>query len=167
MYQLPFFRNGTGVENKVLGGWQLSSVTFFRSGDPLSVTDTTDMAGVGSPNTGTQRWNLVGNTAAPGPTGINKLWFNPAAFAMPANGTWGNSGLDILTGPSFWNSDAALFKNIKFNERLGSQLRFEAYDFLNHPNLADPSTSPRSGSFGVSSSKSDNRTLQVGLKFLF
>jgi hypothetical protein len=86
---------------------------------------------------------------------------------MPAPGAFGNAGLNILRGPSFRNSDLALFKNIKIAERLSAQLRLEAFNFFNHPVLADPAVDPRSGSFGIVSSKSNERNLQLGLKFMF
>lgn len=166
MYELPFFRARQGVTGNLLGNWQLSGVSFFRSGNPLSVVDSTDTAGVGS-GSASQPWNVVGSTAVSGPTGVGQLWFNPAAFAVPAKGTFGNAGLNLLRGPLFQNWDMALFKRFKIREWLSTQFRFEVFNFLNHPNLADPVVSPRSGSFGYITSKSGNRNIQLGLKFLF
>lgn len=138
---------------------------FLRSGVPLSVTDSTDIAGVG-PGSGAQPWNLVGNTAS-SDQGINKFWFNPAAFALPAAGTFGNAGLNILRGPSFKEFDLALFKNFKIVEQLNTQFRFEVFNVPNHPILSDPGINPRSGTFGRVTSKTGERNVQLGLKFIF
>lgn len=166
IYELPFFRARKGVVGQIAGGWQLSGVTYFRSGNPLSVTDSADIAGVG-PGSAAQPWNLVGDTSISGPMGVNQLWFNTAAFARPANGTFGNAGLNILRGPSFSNWDAAMFKNFRIAEWLSSQFRFEVFNFPNHPLLANPGTNPRAGNFGLITSKSGERNVQLGLKFLF
>lgn len=166
IYELPFFRTSHNTLGNILGKWQLSGVTAFRSGDPLSVVDSTDNAGVGS-GSSSQPWNLIGNTSVSNSSGVGQLWFNPAAFAKPALGTFGNASLNLLRGPWFQNWDAALFKNFKIGERVDSQFRFEVFDFLNHPNLSDPVVSPTSGSFGKILAKSDNRNIQLGLKIRF
>jgi hypothetical protein len=166
VYELPFFRSSKGLTGSLVGGWQLSGVTFFRSGSPMSVTDSTDIAGVG-PGSGSQPWNLIGDTAASGERGINHLWFNTGAFALPATGTFGNAGLNILRGPGFQNWDMALFKSFRIKEDVTTQFRFEVFNFPNHPNLDNPVTNPRSGSFGLITSKSGERNVQLGLKILF
>src|SRR5207249_3602813 len=150
----------------MLGGWQISGVTFLRSGSPFSVTDATDIAGVG-PGSGAQRWNLAGSTDIAGSHGLNQAWFNPAAFTLPAAGTFGNSGLNILRGPSFRSWDLALFKNFRLAEKLTSEFRWEVFNFLNHPVLDSPNANPRTGSFGLVTSKTGERNMQLGLKFIF
>ena len=166
IYELPFLRSNHSLTGNLLGNWQISGVTAFRSGDPLSVVDSTDNAGVG-PGSASQPWNLVGSTAVSGTTGVGLLWFNPAAFARPQLGTFGNASLTLLRGPKFQNWDAALFKNFRIRESLDAQFRFELFDFLNHPNLSDPVVSPTSGSFGRILAKSDNRNMQLGFKIRF
>lgn len=166
IYELPLLQQRTDWLKTAFGGWQLSGVAFLRSGEPLSVTDSVDIAGVG-PGSGSQTWDLVGDPIFGGDRGLDDNWFNPAAFARPADGTFGNAGLNILRGPSFQNFDLALFKNFRITERFNMQLRFEAFNFLNHPLLNNPTTSPRSGAFGRVTSKYSERNLQIGLKVLF
>ena len=166
IYELPFLKNNPSIAGKLLSGWQISSVMVVRSGTPLSVTDSTDMAGVG-PGSGAQVWNVVGSPAYNGDKGIGLPWFSKAAFAMPASGTFGNAGYNILRGPGFFNLDAALFKGFKFTEKLRSEFRAEFFNLPNHPLLGDPGTNPRSGSFGIISTKSGNRNLQLALKLIF
>ena len=166
IYELPFFKGRNDWIASWLGGWQLSGVTFINSNSPLSVTDSTDIAGVGA-GSGQQPWNLVGNPKLSGDRGVGKLWFNPDAFERPAPGTFGNAGLGILRGPTLYSWDLAMFKNFKVNDRVTTQFRLEAYNFPNHPQLANPTTNPRSGSFGYITSKSGARSLQVGLKLTF
>jgi hypothetical protein len=166
IYQLPFLRNSRSLAGNVLGNWQVSGVSFFRSGSPLSVVDSTDTAGVGA-GSAAQPWNVSGSTAAPGSTGVGLPWFNAAAFSVPRAGTFGNAGLNILRGPGFQNWDLALFKNFRFSERIGAQIRAEAFNFLNHPLLSNPNTNPRSGDFSRVTSKYNERNLQLGVKLLF
>jgi hypothetical protein len=165
IYELPFFRSQRGA-GRVLGGWQLSGVGFLRSGSPMSVLDPTDTAGVG-PGSGSQPWNVTGSTAATGSTGIGLPWFSTAAFSRPTAGAFGNAGLNLLRGPWFQNWDLALFKTFRFTERLASQLRFEAFNFANHPVLSNPVVDPRSGSFGLVTQKTNERNLQLGFKLMF
>ena len=47
IYDLPFLKEQNSLVSKVAGGWQISGSTFMRSGTPLWVTSTTDVAGVG------------------------------------------------------------------------------------------------------------------------
>jgi hypothetical protein len=167
IYELPFFRNRTDALGRVAGGWQISGVTFYRSGSPISIVDTVDTAGVG-PGSGSQTWDLVGDPRVSGDRGFGAPWFNGAAFARPALGQFGNAGLNILRGPGFSNWDLAVFKNIAlFDGRVNTQFRAEAFNFPNHPNLNNPNSNPRGGFFGVITGKTGERNLQLGLKVAF
>ncbi len=166
MYELPFFRNRGGLTGTLLGGWQVTNVTFVSSGVPLSVVDSSDIAGVGS-GSAAQPWDLVSDPTISGARGVGQLWFNPAAFAQPAPGTFGNAGIHILRGPRSVTSDLAVFKNFRVNGRFTTQVRAEAYNFLNHPLLANPDTNPRSGTFGYITSKTGARMVQLAVKVMF
>src|SRR5262245_28935530 len=86
IYDLPFGRSQSTMLEKMLGGWQISGATFLRTGTPLSVLRTNDIAGVGDAGFG-QPYNLVGNPNvgkpqfSEGPGRDNKFWFDPTAFA--------------------------------------------------------------------------------------
>jgi hypothetical protein len=113
--------------------------------------------------------------------GFGKFWFNPAAFAVPAPGTFGNAGLGIIRGPKFQNLDLATFKDFKIAERLSAQFRLEMFDVPNHPFLANPGVDPTSSAtFGLitakggtsvagsgSAASASQRNLQLALKFRF
>jgi len=166
IYELPFFKGRRGALG-LLGGWQISGFMTYRSGAPLSVVDTVDVAGVG-PGSGNQPWDLVGDVRAGSARGLNLPWFNPNAFGRPSNGRFGNAGLNILRGPGFFNQDTAVFKNFGlFDNKVNAQLRAETFNTLNRPNLANPNTNPRGGFFGVVTSKTGERNLQLGLKVYF
>ncbi len=89
VYNLPFFKNATGVEKAVLGGWEVSGITTLQSGLPFSIIDSA--AGTGFLGAGSTP--LLGANLAPGATiaggyasgsltsRINNGYLNPAAFA--------------------------------------------------------------------------------------
>ena len=63
---------------------------------------------------------------------------NPAAFATPAPGTYGNLGRGALHGPSLSQFDLTLHKKVKLNERINTEFRFEVYNLFNRANFANP-----------------------------
>lgn len=166
VYELPFYRGQRGWRGNTLGGWQISGVTFFRSGTLLSVTDGVDIAGVG-PGSAAQPWDVNGSIDVSGERGLGKPWFNAAAFSRPALGTFGNAGYNIIRGPRFSNWDVALFKRLSLAERVKGELRFEVFNFPNHPLLSNPNNNPRAGTFGLITAKSGERNVQLGLKISF
>jgi hypothetical protein len=166
IYELPFYRGQRGWIGNTLGNWQISGVTFFRSGSLMSITDGADVAGVG-PGSAAQTWDQVGDAQVGVQRGVGLPWFDPQAFARPQAGRFGNTGYNIIRGPRFMNWDAALFKNIQVSERFRTEFRFEVFNFPNHPLLSNPVTAPTSGQFGRITAKSGERNVQLGLKFAF
>src|SRR6185437_3726717 len=91
----------------------------------------------GGQSRGTERPDLV--------PGVNPyvntdagFFLNPAAFAVPAPGTYGNLGRDALVGPQFSQFDTTLSKQFTLTERARFELRADFYNLLNHPNLKNP-----------------------------
>ena len=182
IYDLPWGRAQQSLMSNLLGGWQISGATFLRSGEPFSVLRTNDIAGVGDGGFG-QPYNLVGdpnaNTSKKFSTGTDdNFWFNPAAFAAPGAGTFGNAGRNILRNPGQMQWDIALFKNFALGGVRKLQFRAEVFNFPNHPNLGDVHTNSLSGNnryadptnarFGrVTSKTNDRRDIQLSLRFLF
>jgi hypothetical protein len=174
IYDLPFFKNQDTMMAKMLGGWQLSGATFFRTGTPFSITRSNDIAGVGEGSNG-QPVNLVGDPLAnsnqqfsAGNGNDQNFWFNPQAFADPAAGTMGNAARNLIYGPGQQQWDIALFKNFGIGGTRKIQFRAEMFNFINHPNLNGPNTDPTNANFGRSTSKSDDRRdVQLSLRFLF
>jgi len=165
VYPLPFWRDGRELYKKLLGGWQISGVTTLQTGLPLNVTLAADIAGTGIAN---QRPNLVGSPTA-GVSGTQYL--NPAAFAVPAAGTFGNLGAYSIFGPPTKNWDASVQKGFPIGEHVKADFRAEVYDFPNHlsyfgVNTGSYSATPPS-SFGQVSSTTDPRTVQFALRLSF
>jgi len=178
IYDLPFWRDGGSMMKSALGGWQISGATFMRSGTPFSITRTNDIAGVGEGSNG-QPVDLVGdinaNTNGQFSGGVNSgvaadqnFWFNPAAFANPAAGKFGNAPRNLLRNPGDQQWDIALFKNFALGGTRKVQFRTEVFNFPNHPNLNGPNTDITNANFGRSISKDGNRRdIQLALRFLF
>jgi len=155
------------VENAVLGGWQVSGLTTFKSGMPLGITTSTN-------NTNTygnsQRPNLVGNPNAL-PTGVDRHyeWFNIAAFAQPPAFTFGNVGraLPSTRGPGLNDWDIGIQKYFQPTERFRLQFRAEFFNAFNHPNFYQPDTNLGDASFGALNTAFPGRDIQFALKLLF
>jgi hypothetical protein len=184
IYDLPFGRGQETLLKNLLGGWQVSGATFFRTGTPFSVVRTNDIAGVGDGAFG-QPYNLVGdpnaNTTRKFSAGAgldNNFWFNPLAFAAPTAGTFGNAPRNLLYNPRQQQWDIALFKNFSVSGSRKLQFRAEIFNFPNHPNLGNVQTNTLTGNLGyadpnnanfgrVTTKTNDRREIQLGLRFLF
>ena len=171
VYELPVgsgktLLNRHGVLNGVLGGWRLSSTFQLHPGLPFMPT-------MGTPNLSS---SLAGawypdRVCSGGLANANiNLWFDPNCFVQPAPYTFGNSGRDILRGPSWKNMNLSLAKNFRirpFGEAGRLQVRADAYDVFNHPNFGMPDASIGTDGVGVISSSNTNRNLQLGVMLSF
>ena len=167
IYEIPFLKGSSGWTRRILGNWELSGVFQAQSGTPFSVRNNVDYAGVGA-GSGNQFWKLVGDpNAAVTSFTDSAVWFNKAAFAAPDPGTFATQPRNSLRNPGFWNFDGAIRKNFPTTERQLLQFRFEVFDVFNHPNWGGANSNPTSGSFGLVTSKSGNRNLQLALKYIF
>jgi hypothetical protein len=180
VYELPFGHGkrlmSSGVGAAILGGWRLSSFMTIMSGLPMYFTaNSTSLAAPGN----TQTPDLVAPVKILHGVGLQNPWFTASSFAAPAGDAFGNVGRNYLTGPAYFDLDAALSKSIRFTERFNLDLRLEAFGATNTPQFyfnntnGTPSggtaagTTLGSSSFGDITSASGGRVLQLGLKFNF
>ena len=144
-YQLPFGagkRIGSGwngIKQTLLGGWDTTGIARFSSGPPFQVYNGFDRSH--DLRTGANRADRV--DLRPGfsnnpVTGDPNQWFNPNAFALQPDGTYGNLGRNTLRGPGLTSVDLGLTKNTKLTERVNAQFRFEAFNIINRANFAVP-----------------------------
>ena len=191
VYELPIgpgkrFWNDGGTKGKFLGGWQISGIAQFRTGRPISfisgrgTLNRSARSGNNTPNTTlslSELQALTGlfhnpTTGAPlvidpsliGPDGRA----NPAFFTHPGAGEVGHLSLTPVDGPGYWNVDTAVIKRIRFKERLGVELRLEAFNVFNHTNFSVPNTlNIDDTDFGKINSAFDSRIIQLSWKFTF
>ena len=153
IWQLPFghgqhFLN-SGLASNILGGWSLTGLATARTGTPINITVTRKSAAMPDGNTSGQRPNYVqGQSIYAANQSIPTMWFNPAAFSTPANGTWGNLGRYIATGPRNYEIDTGLQKRFRVTERLALNFRAAAFNLLNNPQWSNPSGNTSSSNFG-------------------
>jgi hypothetical protein len=124
-------------------GWQFSPILRILSGDYLSVTTSQDRALNGIPG---QRVNQLLTNVYGDKTAKNYL--NPAAFALPAFGTFPNQGISAILGPSTWQFDAALSRTFRLRETQRIEFRAEAFNLTNSVHLNDPIVDFGSALFG-------------------
>jgi len=164
--------------NRALGllvtGWQVSGIVRILSGQPLQVLSGLDQALTNA--TSDQRPNLVLPSAYASGKGIQNGWLNPAAFAQPALGTYGNMGSNNIFGPGSINIDMGLTRAFRLKEKQSIQFRAEAFNMPNHvnpfsPNVLTAGASPQptltDPNFGKILAAADGRTMQMALKFVF
>jgi hypothetical protein len=143
--------------------WRLSGIFNARSGSWLSVTTGRDIAGTGIVG---QRLNQISDDVYGDKSLTN--YFNVAAFAYPAPGTFGNHVRNSIEGPGFWTVDMALSRLLRVVNQQTLELRLEAFNVLNHVNWANPTTNYDSRNFGRITAISGNmRIMQFGVKYGF
>ena len=153
-----------GALGKVIGGWKLTSVVTIGSGFPLTIGAGEDTANVGN----CCRPNRVSgvDTAMDDPT-VESMVQHGRIFQGGA-GTFGSAGRGEVIGPGIINWDFSTSKDFHITSSDYIQFRFEAFNFLNHPNWGDPNTTFNSVAFGtINSTRTEMRRLQFGLKFVF
>jgi len=171
-YDLPFgrgrrFVNTSRVLDGAIGGWQLFGDFVAQTGSPFTPTMATNNSYSLSSNAS---WypNVVGNpTAVSGGQSINS-WFNTAAFAAPAPGTFGNMGRNIVYGPKLNAINMSLHKIFTITERIKLDFSANATNLVNHPSFALPDKLIGPGHFGqITGTSVGSRQMELIAKVRF
>jgi hypothetical protein len=164
LYSLPFGAGrkylNSGLAGAVLGGWDVGGIVNARSGLPIDVKITrpdivyVDGAGkvfnnpaagrsavINTPNGGASR-NVRRPDLVPGVdpfiTNGGLLFLNPAAFATPKPGTYGNLQRGSLHGPHFAQLDLVVAKHVALSGLRNAEFRVEVFNLFNRTNFANP-----------------------------
>jgi len=164
LYAIPYGRGrqhaASGVTDAVLGGWDVGGIVNARSGLPIDVRITrpdivyVDASGAVFNNPAAGR-SAVANTPGGGNSrnvrrpdlvpGVNPfvesggvVFLNPAAFATPAPGTFGNLERGTLHGPAFRQIDLVVSKHFPIGGPKNFEFRVEVFNLFNVDNFSNP-----------------------------
>ena len=152
------------LTRSLLGGWVVSSVTQLRSGLAINLLTGRDIRGDGFAST--QRPNYLGGSLYASNQSITQ-WFNTAAFANPAAGTFGNLGYNVARGPIRVEIDMALAKRFTIWRENQLQFRIDMFNVPNRANFGNPDPTINSPTFGQITSADIPRQIQLSLRYKF
>lgn len=157
-------RGGTlldGWRGRMFKGWTITSQLTTGSGLPLTPYYLTTTPGTGY--SGAVRAELTGaSTEAP-----SGYYLNPAAYKVPASGTWGNAGRNSVRGPSQYSMNAGITRTFALGGRYNMDWRMDATNVLNRVTYASVDTLIGSTHFGLPLTTNQMRKLQTSLRLRF
>ena len=174
-YKIPFehlFR----AANRWTQGWELSGITRFSSGFPVTLVNYGDNSLIGAEPNGINNYGVDEPNYSGGPLHLNSnprnglSYFDTAQFTENALGSPGTARRRFFYGPGMENFDLALLKNVKLTETKSLQFRVEAFNAANHAQFFGPQAvdgNIASSTFGRVISAAPPRLIQLGAKFFF
>ena len=183
VYALPFgagkrHLNTPGVVRTLLGNWEVSAIGTAQTGLPVNIT--VDRSNASVPGLyavgGSERPDYVpGVPLTPAGGSTPNQWINLAAFATPANGTFGNLGRNAFRAPGISQLDLGVSKFIPVTEGVSVRLRGDLFNVLNRAQYGAPIADISQSNFGVITNTVSNyatgrgtpREMQVSLKIVF
>jgi hypothetical protein len=145
IYQAPRFRDKSKMVQEILGGWELSSIITYQSGNPFTIFS--GGSAWGQDDSGSlqklDRADRVAGEKLNVGKGSHMNWktayFNTSAFTNNAAGTFGDSAKNLMFGPREFGTDASIMKTWELAKGTNLQFRWEAFNATNHPSFANPS----------------------------
>jgi outer membrane receptor protein involved in Fe transport len=165
-----------GALEAVAGGWQMSAINTMRSGRTVNMRYNTSgptpvTAGLATFLGGVNlRPNLIGDPMTPEDIRSIDNYLNKATVTLPpATSPFGNAGRNLVRGYAYYQLNMGLQKNVRlpFRERMGLQVKVEAFNLFNKTNFGSPTGDRNSGSFGTIRSAYAARQMQLALKLSF
>jgi hypothetical protein len=178
VYDFPNVGTRMGVRPAkwVFDNWEVSGLTTFQTGAPstpgFSTSPSVDISG----SSDSARINVIGNPHLSAGDRTFSREFNTAAFALPAVGTLGNAGTNVMYGPGVNNWDLSVTKHFKvFSESKVLSFRGEFYNAFNHTQFSGWNTSATfngqgqqiNAAFGQASGARPPRAVQLSARFAF
>jgi hypothetical protein len=173
-WELPFGAGRRWIQrgpaSQALGGWQLSGIVTWQTGQPLTALLSTALSGTQS--NGTDRPDLAMSPNLPGSARTPSRWFNTAAFtpaplfsdALGSFSIPGNEGRNVITGPGLSEVDISLEKHITIREHTRMIIRTDVFNLANHPNFDHPGLILGTSEFGRITSAENSRQVQFSLR---
>ncbi len=166
VYQMPWLADRKDVVGSVLGGWQLSSVLNFRTGEPLRITQSSNIAN--------SRPDYNGGNQVLDDWRDTLQYLDRSAYTAipisPASGATirpGNQNSSQVRGPGRRRVDMTLAKTFSLRGRTQLQVRFESFNVFNWLQFNNPQTNINSAIFGQITTVASTRTGQIGLRMTF
>jgi Carboxypeptidase regulatory-like domain len=173
--QLPFDRISSqgAVAKQFTGGWELSGVATFATGEPVQLRESDDnslsgtfAASIDEPSYANNGSHLfVDRNPRKG-----LAYFNPNYFVTEPLGQVGDAMRRFFSGPGIDNYDMALQKMFHIYGEKQAMFRAEAFNIFNHAQFNNPSgdvNNSGQGGFGYITSARNPRIMQLALKFHF
>ena len=169
----PTFHPGNAVVGHIVNGWQFSGKLFWRSGLPMTVTDSNPALGNGggaifATPLGKGWGGLSCGSAAAGDPGVATPCINSNVYldsgAATFNGftQWSPATRNQLFGPHYFDLDLNLYRTFTISDRVKLGFGIQAFNALNHPNFANPDSAFEDGSTGIISAMAATTTSPYG-----
>ena len=183
VYALPFgagkrYMSSPEVFHTLLGNWEISAIGTAQTGLPVNIT--VDRSNASVPGmyavSGSERPDYVPGVSLTPPGGSTpSQWINLAAFATPANGTFGNLGRNAFRAPGIAQLDLGVSKFVSLTERVSFRLRGDLFNVLNRAQYGAPNADISQSDFGAITTTISNyatgrgtpRELQISVKIVF
>jgi len=169
VYDLPFGRavgdwGGSKLVRAVFLGLEIGGIFVAQTGQPVNP----DVVGNPANTTNPVRPDRLGDGNLSSSERNVDRWFDPAAFALPAPFTYGNSGRNVLRAPGLVNLDFLVGRNFRLTETLHLELRAEFFNLTNTAHFGRPNATVGSPQFGrITATAAPNRQVQVGVRLAF
>ena len=174
-YKIPF-EVLCRTSNRWTEGWEISGITHFTSGLPVTLVNYGDNSLLGSEPNGVNNYGVDEPDYSGGALDLNhnprngRSYFDTAQFSENTLGTPGTAKRRFFYGPGMDNYDMALLKNVRLTESKSLQFRLEGFNIFNHAQFFGPQSvdgNIGSSAFGQIASADSPRLVQLGAKFFF
>jgi hypothetical protein len=170
-YELPIgegrkWLSRPGTVEKIFGAWQWSGSVVLGTGFPYTVRVLGNFTDVASGVNGTLRADTTGQPfTIPNPTVAE--WFNTASFTLPPTGQFGDSGRNIITGPTTLVVNMSMSKSFQMKDNMGFEIRADATNIFNTPQFTSIDTTVNSPTYGQVIGVGAQRRMTLSLRYRF
>jgi hypothetical protein len=163
--------------NHLGNGWEISGITRFSTGFPVTLTNYSDTSLWGTQSNGINNLPVDEPSYQSGPLQLNhnprngQPYFNTALFSVPVVGDPGNARRRFFSGPGMDNYDMSLQKNFQLSESKVLDLRAEGFNVFNHAQFCGPQAVngniTDNSDFGQVVSAAAPRLIQLAVNLVF
>ena len=164
---LPSLRGRNALLRDTAGGWELTGITRFTSGLPVTIQQRIDQTLLGTGGVDEPNWDGRPIEHFDPRASSKHTYFDASHFSIQPLGTNGNSSRRFFSGPGINNFDMALRKFVPIHERYSLEFRAEFFNVFNHAQFLNPGGNQSASSFGRVTGARDPRIGQLALRLAF